>query len=84
MKTTYTTRGTCSRFIDIELDGETVVNVRFIGGCSGNTQGLSALVAGMPVDEVIRRTRGIACRGNTSCPDQLARALEQLVLQAAS
>lgn len=83
MKTTYTTRGTCSRFIDIELDGDLVKEVRFLGGCSGNTRGLAALVAGMPVEEVIRRTRGIPCRGNTSCPDQLAQALESLRLKQA-
>ena len=83
MKTTYTTFGTCSRFIDIELDGDLVRAVRFVGGCAGNTRGRGA-AAGMPVSEVIRRTKGIACRGNTSCPDQLARALEALALKQAS
>lgn len=84
MKTTYTTFGTCSRFIDIELDGDLVRTVRFVGGCAGNTRAVAALAAGMPAGEVIRRTKGIACRGNTSCPDQLARALEALTLQQAS
>jgi len=78
MQTTYTTSGTCSRFIDIELDGDRVKSIRFIGGCSGNAQGVSALVKGMPVAEVIERLEGIICRGNTSCPDQLSKALKKL------
>ena len=83
MKTTYTTFGTCSRFIDIELDGNLVKEVRFVGGCAGNTRGVAALVSGMTIDEVVQRTKGILCRGNTSCPDQLARALESLSLKQA-
>jgi len=83
MKITHTTSGTCSRFIDIELDGEIVKEVRFIGGCAGNTRGVAALAAGMPVKEVIARTKGIVCRGKTSCPDQLAQALESLTLRLA-
>ena len=74
----YNTHGTCSRQIEIELDGDTVRRVRFIGGCTGNTQGLSRLVEGMRVDEVIHRLKGIQCRAGTSCPDQLARALERM------
>lgn len=79
MKYSYVTRGTCSRSIDIDTDGDRVVSVTFNGGCHGNTQGVAALVAGMPVDEVISRLRGIQC-GNkgTSCPDQLAQALIQI------
>lgn len=84
MKTTYSTFGTCSRFIDIELDGDLVKEIRFIGGCAGNTRGVAALAAGLPISTVIERTKGIICRGNTSCPDQLARALEGLVLEQAS
>ncbi len=84
MKTTYTTFGTCSRFIDIELDGGRVKEVRFVGGCAGNTRGIAALAAGLPVGMVIEKTRGIVCRNDTSCPDQLARALESLSLQQAS
>ena len=84
MKTTYTTFGTCSRFIDIELDGIVVKEVRFVGGCAGNTRGVAALASGMTIDEVVQRTKGIRCRGNTSCPDQLARALESLALKQAS
>ena len=61
-----------------EMDGDIVRHVRFIGGCTGNTQGLSRLVEGMRVDEVIHRLKGIQCRAGTSCPDQLARALERM------
>lgn len=78
----YNTHGTCSRQIEIEMDGDTVRRVRFIGGCTGNTQGLSRLVEGMQADEVIRRLKGIQCRAGTSCPDQLARALERIRTQA--
>ncbi len=78
----YTTHGTCSRAIHIELDGNTVHHVSFDGGCPGNTQGICHLVEGMDADEVIRRLKGIPCRGKTtSCPDQLARALEELKQQ---
>ena len=78
----YNTHGTGSRQIEIEMDGDTVRSVRFIGGCTGNTQGLSRLVEGMQADEVIRRLKGIQCRAGTSCPDQLARALERIRAQA--
>ena len=74
----YKTRGTCSKAIVIELDGDTVKSVRFINGCKGNTAGVAKLAEGMKVDEVIARLKGIPCQGNTSCPDQLARALEQM------
>lgn len=74
----YITSGTCSSAIEIEVDGDIVKSVKFINGCRGNTQGVAALAAGMKIDEVIARCRGIQCRGNTSCPDQLARALEQI------
>lgn len=75
MKTTYTTLGTCARFIDIELEDEFIKDVRFIGGCSGNAQGVAALVKGLPVQDVITRLRGLECRSGTSCPDQLSQAL---------
>lgn len=79
-KLLYTTSGTCSRAIEIELDGQTVRSVRFFGGCQGNTCGVAALVEGMPADEVIRRLEGIDCHGkSTSCPDQLARALRTML-----
>ena len=74
----YTTRGTCSRKILFDIRDGKVRDVQFIDGCSGNTQGVAALVEGMDVDEVIARLRGIRCgRRPTSCPDQLAAALEQ-------
>lgn len=72
----YTPSGVCSRGIEIELDGDRIVSVRFQGGCSGNTQGVAALVAGMSVEEAIRRLSGIRCGMRpTSCPDQLSKAL---------
>ena len=74
----YRTRGVCSQLIHFELDGDVVKNVQFLGGCHGNLQGISKLVNGMKVDDVIARLEGIRC-GNkqTSCPDQLACALKQ-------
>ncbi len=74
---TYSTKGTCSRQIlfDVTPDNK-VVGVKFIGGCSGNLQGVSRLVNGMDIDQVISTLKGIKCRSNTSCPDQLATALE--------
>jgi len=83
MKKTFTTSGTCSRFIDFELDGDIIKEVKFIGGCAGNTQGVARLVQGMSVNEVVDRLKGTICRGNTSCPDQLARALEEHCLKKA-
>lgn len=72
----YKTRGTCSREIRFDLDGNKVRNVQFVFGCMGNTDGISKLVEGMDVDEVISRLKGIDCNGRgTSCPDQLAKAL---------
>ena len=77
-KITYQTHGTCARAIEFELDGDYVKNVRFIGGCNGNTSGISALVSGMKAEEVIDKLKGITCGfKDTSCPDQLARALEK-------
>lgn len=78
MKTlSYRTRGVCSGRIDVAIDGNVISSVRFLGGCSGNTQGVSALVVGMEAEEAIRRLRGIRCGGKaTSCPDQLANAIE--------
>ena len=73
----YKTQGVCSRMIDLDIDGDTVVKVVFTGGCSGNTQGVAALVAGMNIDEAISRIEGIHCGPRpTSCPDQLAQALK--------
>lgn len=71
-----TCSGVCSRGIGVAVDGDTVVEVGFEGGCAGNTQGVAALVAGMKIDEAIARLEGIRCGGkSTSCPDQLAKAL---------
>ena len=75
---TYSTRGVCSRQIDIEIENGVVRSVRFHGGCAGNTQGVAALVAGMTVEEAVKRLGGIRCGFKpTSCPDQLACALKQ-------
>lgn len=75
---TYNTHGTCSRQINLEVENNIVTNISFVGGCSGNTQGICALVVGMNVEDVIERLRGIKCGFKpTSCPDQLAQALEQ-------
>lgn len=76
MVKSYTTQGTCASRIDFEIQDGSVTACRFHGGCVGNTQGVARLVVGCTVDEVIARLKGIACRNGTSCPDQLARALE--------
>ena len=74
---TYKTRGTCSRAIEYEVVDGVITECRFVGGCMGNTQGVAALVKGMKVEDAVKRLKGIQCgfRG-TSCPDQLACALE--------
>lgn len=75
---TFVPRGVCSSKIVFETENSIVKNVKFTGGCPGNLQAVAALVEGMPVDEVIKRLKGISCGGKpTSCPDQLARALER-------
>ena len=74
----YTTRGVCSRRIEIDIDNNRIVAVQFQGGCAGNTQGVAALTVGMTVTEVIERLEGIRCGfKSTSCPDQLAKALRE-------
>lgn len=74
----YKTHDVCSQLIHVDLDGDTIKNVEFIGGCNGNTQGVARLVEGMKVDEAISRLEGITCGFRpTSCPDQLAKALKQ-------
>ena len=76
MRYSYKPSGVCSVQIDFEIDDNIVKNVRFTRGCNGNTQGVGALVEGMPADEVVKRLSGINCSGRgTSCPDQLARAI---------
>ena len=79
---TYKTQGVCSRQIDLDIENDVIVDAKFTGGCSGNTQGVAALVKGMSADEAIGRLKGIKCGfKNTSCPDQLAKALEEALLQ---
>lgn len=74
---TYKTTGVCARGIQLEVENGIVKDIKFLGGCDGNTQGLSSLIKGMSVDEVKRRLRGIKCGARpTSCPDQLAQILE--------
>ena len=81
----YRPRGVCSPGITFELEDGRVKNVRFVGGCSGNTQGVSRLVEGMPAEEAVRRLSGIRCGMKaTSCPDQLARAIREAMAEAAS
>ena len=76
-KFSYKTRGVCSRNIFFEIEDGKVRNVRFDGGCRGNTQGLSALAEGMDANELVTRLEGTQCRGGTSCPDQLAKAVKE-------
>jgi len=78
MQYEYKTKGTCSQRIFFEIEDGKLKNVQYLGGCNGNLQGISALVEGMDVHEVIRRVQGIHCGMKpTSCPDQLARALKE-------
>lgn len=77
MKYSYETKGVCSSTITFEVDGDKVKNIKFVGGCNGNLKGIAALCEGMNIDEVIARLDGIRCGFKaTSCPDQLAKALE--------
>ena len=79
----YKTRGTCSREIQFDVENDQIKEVRFIGGCMGNIQGISALVKNRNIDEVIDLLKGIDCGGRgTSCPDQLALALTAYKQQA--
>ena len=73
---TYTTRGTCSRAVEYEVADGVLTACRFVGGCPGNTQGVAKLAVGRRAEDVIGLLKGIQCRNGTSCPDQLARALE--------
>ena len=79
MEISFRPKGVCSQLMDIEVDGGKIISVKVMGGCSGNSQGLSRLLEGMEIDEAISRLDGIKCGyKNTSCPDQLAKALKQL------
>ena len=80
MQDSYNTNGTCSRVIDFEVENGILKNVRFTGGCHGNLQGIAALVEGLEVEDVIQKLEGIRCREKpTSCPDQLANALKEIL-----
>ena len=75
---TYKTKGVCSREINFEVEDNKVKNVQFVGGCSGNTQGVARLIDGMDIDEAISRIEGGECGFRpTSCPDQLSQALKE-------
>jgi len=75
---TYKTKGVCSRELSFKIEDNKLKNVSFVGGCDGNLSGISKLVQGMNIDEVIERLAGLSCgRKSTSCPDQLAQALKQ-------
>lgn len=71
----YRTVGTCSRQIIYEVEDGILKSLKFINGCSGNTQGVSRLAVGMKIDDIIAKLQGVQCRNGTSCPDQLAKAL---------
>ncbi|MEG1459157.1 MAG: TIGR03905 family TSCPD domain-containing protein [Acetivibrio sp.] len=75
----YKTKGVCSREIRIEVEGDIIKSVEFIGGCDGNTTGISQLIKGMSIEEVIKKLEGVRCGfKSTSCPDQLAQALKSI------
>lgn len=81
---TYYPKGTCSKQMEVDLEDGVIKDVRVLGGCNGNLQGISALVKGMKVEEAIRRMEGIHCGFRaTSCPDQMAQALKQCVIRNA-
>ena len=83
MTVKYTPKGVCSRKIEIDIENGIINKVRFVGGCNGNTQGISKLVEGMKAEDVISRLEGVNCNGRgTSCPDQLAKALKEAIKQA--
>ena len=74
----YKTQGTCSREIEFDIEDNKVYNVKFVGGCNGNLQGIAALVEGQDINTVIDKIKGIKCGFKTSsCPEQLAKALEE-------
>ena len=80
----YKTRGTCSSAIDLEIENGIITECKFTGGCRGNTAGLALAVIGQNAKEVMDKLRGIPCRGATSCPDQLSRAIEQYLAEHAA
>ena len=76
MRKVFRTQGVCSQAIGYEIENGVVTACQFMGGCPGNTQGVAKLVVGRKAEDVVALLKGIVCRGGTSCPDQLARALE--------
>ena len=82
-KFTFYPEGVCSMMIEIELDGDTIKDVVFTGGCNGNLNGISKLIKGMKAEEVIEKLEGTRCGfKDTSCPDQLSKALRQALTEA--
>ena len=75
MRYNFKTQGVCAKEIEFDIENDKIYNVKFEGGCMGNLQGISKLATGKHIDEVISALHGIKCRNNTSCPDQLAKAL---------
>lgn len=73
---TYKPKGVCSTLIQFEVENNIITHCQFTNGCQGNTTGVARLIEGFEIHDAIRRLKGIRCRGNTSCPDQLAQALE--------
>ena len=79
MQYSYNPKGVCSRQMIIDVENNIIINVKIVGGCAGNTQGVARLVQGMNIDEAIKRLKGILCGDKgTSCPDQLTKALEEI------
>ena len=82
MEYTINPVGVCSMQINVKIEENIIKDVKFIGGCAGNTMGISSLLIGMKVEDAIKRLKGIDCRGRgTSCPDQLAQGLERILEQ---
>ena len=82
MTTVYRTKGTCSRQIDFTIEEGIITDVKFYGGCNGNLQGISRLVIGQRAEDVAKTLKGVDCGGKgTSCPDQLAKAIEAALAQ---
>ena len=78
MEFTYKPKGVCSKLMELDIEDGKIQSLKVTGGCSGNLQGIAKLVEGMEIDEVIKRLEGIRCGfKSTSCPDQIAKALEQ-------
>lgn len=77
----YKNRGTCSQAVEFDYENGRIYNVRFIGGCRGNTQGVARLCEGMEAKDIVTRCEGILCREGTSCPDQLAQAIKLVMAE---